>query len=63
MPQWEHINTKFDIDYTDSKKCETVNILANWKLSKLYKMLTNGSFLGSLDSGAGYVIPDLKVQK
>ena len=26
-------------------------------------MFTNGSVLGSLDSGAGYVIPDLKVQK
>ena len=36
---------------------------SNWKLSKLYKMFTNGSVLDSLLSGAGYVIPDLKVQK
>ena len=28
MPQWEHINTNFDTDYTDSKKSETANILA-----------------------------------
>ena len=26
-------------------------------------MFTNASVLGSLDSGAGFVIPDLKVQK
>ena len=28
MPQWEHINTKFDTDYTDLKKSESTNILA-----------------------------------
>ena len=28
MPQWEHINTNFDTDYTDSKKSESANILA-----------------------------------
>ena len=27
-PQWEHINTKFITDYTDSKKSETASILA-----------------------------------
>ena len=40
MPQCEHINVKFDTDYTDLKKSETANILAievrehlnnNWK--------------------------------
>ena len=28
MPQCEHINVKFDTDYTDLKKSETANILA-----------------------------------
>ncbi len=28
MPQWEHINAKFDTDYTDLKKSESTNILA-----------------------------------
>ena len=27
MPQWEHINTKFDTDYTDLKKSESTDIL------------------------------------
>jgi len=27
MPQWEHINAKFDTDYIDLKKCESTNIL------------------------------------
>ena len=28
MPQLEHINAKFDTDYTDLKKSESTNILA-----------------------------------
>ena len=28
MPQWEHINAKFDTDYIDPKKSESKNILA-----------------------------------
>ena len=28
MPQWEHINAKFDTDYTDLKKSESTDILA-----------------------------------
>ena len=28
MPQWEHLNAKFDTDYTDLKKSESTNILA-----------------------------------
>ena len=28
MPQWEHINAKFDTDYTDLKKSVSTNILA-----------------------------------
>ena len=70
MPQWEHINAKFDTDYTDLKKSESTNILAiqvrehlNNKYQKHIKIFTDGSVLDSLDSGAGFVIPDLKVQK
>ena len=70
MPQWEHINAKFDTDYTDLTKSESTNILAihvrehlNNKYQNHIKIFTDGSVLDSLDSGAGFVIPDLKVQK
>ena len=26
MPQWEHMNAKFDTDYTDLKKSKSTNI-------------------------------------
>ena len=68
MPQWEHINAKFDTDYTDVKKSESTNILAiqvrehlNNKYQNHIKIFTDGSVLDS-DSGAGFVIPELKVQ-
>ena len=70
MPQWEHINAKFDTDYTDLKKSESTNILAIQvrehlinKYQNHIKIFTDGSVLDSMDSGAGFVIPDLKVQK
>ena len=70
MPQWEHINARFDTDYTDLKKNESTNILAiqvrehlNNQYQNHLKIFTDGSVLDSLDSGAGFVIPDLKVQK
>ena len=70
MPQWEHINAKFDTDYTDLTKSESTNILAihvtehlNNKYQNHIKIFTDGSVLDSLDSGAGFVIPELKVQK
>ena len=70
MPHWEHINAKFDTDYTDLKKSESTNILAiqvrehlNNKYQNYIKIFTDGSALDSLDSGAGLVIPGLKVQK
>ena len=69
MPQWEHINAKFDTDYTDLKKSESTNILAiqvrehlNNKYQNHIKIFTDGSVLDSLDSGAGFVIPELTVQ-
>ena len=69
MPQWEHINAKFDSGFTDLKKNESTNILAiqvrehlNNKYQNNFKIFTDGSVLDSLDSGAGFVILDLKVQ-
>ena len=70
MPQWEHINAKFDTDYTDLKKSESTNILTIEVREHLInncknhiKIFIDGSVLDSLDSGAGFVIPELKVQK
>ena len=70
MPQWEHINAKFDTDYTDLKKSESTNILTIEVREHLInnyqnhiKIFTDGSVLDSLDRGAGFVIPELKVQK
>ena len=69
MPQWEHINATFDTDYVDLKKSESTNILAiqvREPLNNTYqnhiKIFTGGSVLDSLGSGAGFVIPELKVQ-
>ena len=69
MPEWEHINAKFDTDYTDLKASEYTHILAvevrehvinNYQ--NHINIFTVGSVLDSLDSGAGFVIPDVKVQ-
>ena len=70
MSQWEHINARFDTDYTDLKKSESTDILApqvrehlNNKYLNHIKILTDNSVLDSLDSVAGFVVPELKVQK
>ena len=70
MPHWEHINAKFDFYYTDLKKSEYTNILTIEVRKHIInhyqnhiKIFTDGSVLDSLDSGAGFVIPELKVQK
>ena len=59
------INAKFD---TDLKKSGSTNILAievwehlNNNYQNHIKIFTDGSVLDSLDSGAGFVTPDLKV--
>ena len=59
IPQWEHINAKFDDDYTDLNNSETANILRehhNKKYPNHIKMFTGGSVLDSLNSGAGFII-------
>ena len=65
-----HCDLKFDIDYTDLKKSESTNISTTEVREHLIndyqnhiKIFTDGSLLGSLDSGAGFVIPELTVQK
>ena len=70
MPQWEHINAKFDTDYTDLKKSESTNVLVievreylNNKYQNHITIFTDGSVLDSLDSGSGFVIHELKVQR
>ena len=70
MPQWEHINSKFDTDYTDLKKSESTNVLAievrkhlNNNYQNHIKIFTDASVLDSLNSGAGFIIPELKVEK
>ena len=69
MPQWKHINAKTDTAYTDLKKSESTNILTTKVREHLInnyqnhiKIFADGSVLDSLDSGAGFVIPDVKVQ-
>ena len=63
------MNAKFDTVYTDLKKSESTNILTiqirehlNNKYQNHIKIFTDGSVLDSLDSGAEFVIPELKVQ-
>ena len=70
MLQWEHINARFDTDYTDLKKSESTNILTSEVREHLInnyqnhiKIFTDVSILDSLDSRVGFVIPDLKMQK
>ena len=67
MPQWEHINAKFDTDLKKSESTSMLTIEVREHLINNYhnhiKISTDGSVLDSLDSGAGFVIPELKVQK
>ena len=69
MPQWEHINAKFDTDYTDLKKSEYTNSLTLEVREHLInnyqnhiKIFTHGSVLDSLDSAARFVVPEIKVR-
>ena len=68
IPQWEHRNAKVDTDYIYLKKSDSTNILTIEVTEHLInnyqnriKIFTDGSVLDSLDSAAGFVIPELKV--
>jgi len=70
MPQCKHINAKFDTDCIDLNKSESTNILTIKVREHLInnyqnhiQIFTDGSILDSVDSGAEFVIPELKVQK
>ena len=69
MPQWDHINAKFDTDYTHLKKSESANILVmeirehlNNNYQNHSKTFTDSSTL-DFDSAAGFVILHLKARK
>jgi ribonuclease HI len=69
VPQWEHCSAIFDTEYTTVKK-EEINLLTVEAKDHLFnkyeyhlKIFTDGSVLPSTDSGCGFVIPDLKIQK
>ena len=62
MSQWEHINTKFDTDYTDLKKSESTKILTievrehlNNKYQNHINIFTDGSVLDSLEQDSSFL--------
>ena len=70
IPSWELEKATFDIDYINLNKTEEINILVSEVKSHLttyypnhLKIFTDGSVLDTADSGAGFVIPALKVQQ
>jgi len=69
IPKWEYLKAKFDIDYTETKKDDAHILSAEVKqhLDCHYnfhlKIFTDGSVLESTDTGSGFVIPDLEVQR
>ena len=70
LPPWEHLTASFDIDYESITKKENPNILINnvrIHLSQRYdyylKIYTDGSVLQDKNSGAGFVIPALDIQR
>jgi ribonuclease HI len=70
LPPWEMAAANFDIDYSAYHKSDNVHILTSEVRNHLevnynhhLKVFTDGSLLESSETGAGFVIPDLKVQK
>jgi ribonuclease HI len=70
LPPWEHLRAKFDIDFTDEKKNQNINILVSdvkQHLAEQYpyhlKIFTDGSVLETNDCGSAFSIPDLKIDK
>ena len=58
IPRREHINAKFDADYTDSNNSEIANILRehhNKNYPNHIEMFAGGSGLDPLNSGAGFI--------
>jgi ribonuclease HI len=70
LPPWEHLRAKFDIDFTEEKKDQNINILVSdvkQHLVEKYpyhlKIFTDGSVLETHDCGSAFSIPDLKIGK
>ena len=69
IPPWEHLQAKFDLDYTEISKNDNAILLINTVKEHLdnYKhdlrIYSDGSVLDSNDCGSGYVILDLKIYK
>jgi ribonuclease HI len=70
LPPWEHLHAKFDIDFTEEKKDENINILVSdvkQHLVEKYpyhlKIFTDGSVLETHDCGSAFSIPDLNIGK
>ena len=70
IPKWELERASFDIDHTSLKKDINLNILSTSVQSHInenyplhLKIFTDGSVLENNNSGAAFLIPDLKVEK
>ena len=70
IPHWEHRKANFDTEYSKLKKNENDNLLVNLvkehldtSYSSHLRIFTDGSVLDSSDSGAGFVIPHLKMKR
>ena len=70
LPPWEQHMASFDCDNNSlSKKDDLISIVNNVKINldtnymNHLKIYTDGSVLDNLDCGAGFVIPDLKIER
>ena len=70
MPRWEQEKANFDINYTNLKKSDNINILAIDVKSHIQnnypnhlKIYTDGSLLDNNKGGAAFIIPGLKIEK
>ena len=70
IPNWELQKPTFDINYVDLQKNENQNLLSVLVKSHLetnyinhLKIFTDGSVLDNKQSGAAFVIPELRVEK
>ena len=70
IPTWEMLKATFDIDYTDAKKSESVNISicrarehVDEKYSTHLHIFTVGSVLENKCAGAAFYVPKYKIIK
>jgi ribonuclease HI/exonuclease III len=70
IPQWEHNNADYTVNYTCYKKKENPNLITSDALQYIneqypnhLKIYSDGSVLESADVGCGFVIPDFKIKR